>query len=127
MDPIPTSVKEFLYAHIDSIDQLEILRLVVDDSQNERLSSVLAHELQIPVTTVALHVSAMAAKGLLTIVATDPLTCKQGAKSSMLDGHLEQLMKTYRERPVSLIRLVYDRPKEQRRSLSDAFRLKKDE
>ena len=126
MDPIPTSVKEFLYAHIDSIDQLEILRLVTD-SQIDRSASVLAQELQIPVTSVASHLSAMAAKGLLTIVATDPLTCKQGAKSSTLDGHIERLMKTYRERPVSLIRLVYDRPKEQRRSLSDAFRLKKDE
>jgi hypothetical protein len=124
--PIPSDIKEFLFAHIDSVDQLEILRLVAADPQKEHSALSLAQELQIPLQTVEAHVNALGARGLLTMVNQQPLMCKHGPLSEELDRGVQELVKTYLERPVSLIKMVYERPKEQIKTFADAFRLKKE-
>jgi hypothetical protein len=124
--PIPSDVKEFLFANIDSVDQLEVLRLVVGDPQKEHSALSLAQELQIALQTVEAHVNALGARGLLTITNQQPLTCKHGPQSKELEDGLQELVKTYLERPVSLIKMVYERPKEQIKTFADAFRLKKE-
>lgn len=47
-------------------------------------------------------------------------------KSESLRRDVEQLVAVYNERPVTLIRAVYDRPPEPVKSFADAFRLRKD-
>jgi hypothetical protein len=124
--PIPSDIKEFLFANIDSVDQLEILRLVVGDPQKEHSALSLGQELQLPLQAVESHVAALAARGLLTVTNQQPLTCKHGPQSKHLHERVNALIATYLERPVSLIKLVYEKPKEEFRSFADAFRLKKE-
>jgi predicted ArsR family transcriptional regulator len=124
--PIPSDVKEFLYANIDSVDQLEILRLVVGEPQKEHSALSLAQELQVPLQTVEQHVTALAGRGLLAITSQQPLTCKHGPQSNEFEAGVQDLVKTYLERPVSLIKMVYEKPKEQIKTFADAFRLKKE-
>jgi hypothetical protein len=126
VDPIPSDVKQFLDANIDAVDQLEILRLVVGESQKDHASLALAQELQVPLETVEAHVRALESRGLLTIVSAQPLICKHGPRTPELDAQVQQLVKTYLERPVTLIKMVYEKPKDQLRTFADAFRLKKD-
>jgi hypothetical protein len=115
-----------LYENIDAVDQLEILRLVAGSPHVEHTASALAQELHLPLETIEPHIHALGARGLLTIVAAQPLTCKFGAHSAELEAPVQQLVKTYLERPVTLIKMVYEKPKEQFRSFADAFRLKKE-
>jgi predicted ArsR family transcriptional regulator len=124
--PIPSDIKEFLFANIDSVDQLEILRLVVGEPQKEHSALSLAQELQIALQTVEAHVNALSARGLLTITNQQPLTCKHGPQTKELEAGVQELVKTYLERPVSLIKMVYEKPKEQIKTFADAFRLKKE-
>lgn len=124
MEPIPGAVKQFLHAHIDSVDQLEILRIVTAEPQKEHGALALAHVLQLPVTAIEANIVTLEGKGLLTIKAKEPLTCQHGPRQEDLAAPLAELMKTYTERPVSLIKLVYEKPKEQIRSFADAFRLR---
>jgi predicted ArsR family transcriptional regulator len=124
--PIPSDVKEFLYANIDSVDQLEILRLVIGEPQKEHSALSLAQELQLPLQTVEQHLTVLAARGLLAIANQQPLTCKHGPQTKELAAGVQELVNTYLERPVSLIKMVYEKPKEEFRSFADAFRLKKE-
>ena len=126
MGPIPSDVKDFLYANIDSVDQLEVLRVVVSDPQKEHSALSLTQELQISPQAVEAHVNALAARGLLAITNQQPLTCKNGPQSQELEAGVQELVRTYVERPVSLIKMVYERPKEQIKTFADAFRLKKE-
>jgi hypothetical protein len=126
VDPIPSTVQQFLFANIDAVDQLEILRLVAAAPQQEHPALTLATKLHIEPPTAEQHIRNLEARGLLTITAAQPLACKYGPRSEELDGLLQQLMKTYLERPVTLIKMVYEKPADQLRSFADAFRLKKD-
>ena len=47
-------------------------------------------------------------------------------KDLSLKQATEQLMESYRTRPVSLIRVVYERPPEAAQRFADAFRLRKE-
>jgi hypothetical protein len=126
VDPIPSTVKQFLDANIDSVDQLEILRLVVGEPNQEHASHALAQELQAPLETIESQARLLESRGLLTIVASQPFSCKHGPRTPELDAEVQQLVKTYLERPVTLIKMVYEKPKDQLRSFSDAFRFKKE-
>ncbi len=127
MDPIPSTVKQFLYANIDAVDQLEILRLVVTEANKEHSALALTHALQVPAETVEAHIKALSSRGLLKIISEQPLTCRHGPHPAELEEPVQQLVKTYVERPVSLIKMVYEKPKETFRSFADAFRLKKED
>jgi predicted ArsR family transcriptional regulator len=127
VDPIPSAVKDFLYANVDAVDQLEILRLTAADPQKEHSCLSLAHALQVPLETAEQHIRTLAGRGMLTITVSQPLACRAGAASEELEDQVQQLVKTYVERPVTLIKMVYEKPKEQQlRSFADAFRLKKE-
>jgi hypothetical protein len=127
VDPIPSAVKDFLYANVDAVDQLEILRLTAADPQKEHSCLSLSHALQVPLETAEQHIRTLAGRGMLTITVSQPLACQYGAASEELKDQVQQLVMTYVERPVTLIKMVYEKPKEQQlRSFADAFRLKKE-
>lgn len=127
MDPIPSTIKQFLYLNIDAVDQLEVLRLVVGDPQKEHSSLALAHELHISLEAVEQHITALDGRGLLKVTENQPLACRHGPHSAELESQVQQLLKTYLERPVTLIKMVYEKPTEQQiKSFADAFRLKKE-
>ncbi len=125
MDPIPASVERFLHANIDSVDQLEILRLLASDPQRLFAAAELAHERQITPQDIERHLTMLDSRGLITITAQQPLACKHGARTPEIQREVELLARTYLERPVSLIRMLYEHEK-QLRLFAEAFRLKGD-
>jgi hypothetical protein len=125
VDPIPASVQRFLIANINSVDQLEILRLLAADHDKRFSAAELAKERQVSaeMDMIERQVRVLAARGLLTVVGEQPLTCQFGARSSELETEVQAMVDFYVERPVSIIRLVYEHEK-QVRSFAEAFRLK---
>ena len=126
MDPIPATVQRFLHANVESVDQLEILRILASDAQTEFTSRALAKERNLSAEDIERHVRALEARGLLTILAPNPMVCKYGARSPEMDSEIQALVKIYIERPVSVIRMVYEHEK-QLRLFAEAFRLKGEE
>jgi hypothetical protein len=125
VDPIPNAVALFLQANIDSVDQLEILRLIAKNSEQEYSDVQLAKDLQISQELVESQVKALHSRGLLNLVSEQPLVFKYGTRSSEQEIPLQTLIQTYLERPVSLIKMVYENQK-QMKLFSEAFRLKGD-
>lgn len=127
VDPLPEEVKRFLEANIDSVDQLEILRVLGEDRQKEWSATELARQVQTQPQAIGSHLTALHARELvvLTMRGTD-LFCRYGPGTPELEDKVNQLLQVYHERPVTMIKLVYARAREVLKTFADAFRFKKE-
>jgi hypothetical protein len=123
-DPLPEDVRRFLDEHIESLEQLEILRLLSEDPTREWTAAQLGAEIQADPSVAAAHLAALAGRGLLA--SSSPAVSRYGASTPELGERLARALAVYRERPVTMIKLVYARASERLRAFSDAFRLRKE-
>jgi hypothetical protein len=127
VDPIPEEVKRFVEANIDSVDQLEILRVLGENPEKEWSADTLAREVQAQVQTMRTHLSALHARGLLLTMTHGTDVCyRYGAGTPELENRMRRLLQVYRERPVTMINFVYARAKEVLKTFADAFRFKQE-
>lgn len=127
MNPLPEEVKRFLEANIDSVDQLEILRVLGEDPLKEWPAVDLAREVQSAAQSINAHLDALNARGLLAVRKSgSDLFCHYGPHSPELAQRTAQLLQVYRERPVTMIKLVYATARDPLKTFADAFRLKKE-
>lgn len=127
MDPLPEEVRVFLEANIDSVDQLEILRVLGEDRQKEWSAAGIAREVQVQPKAIGSHLTALHARGLMVLTTRDTgLFCRYGPATPELEERMNRLLQVYRERPVTMIKLVYVRAREVLKTFADAFRLKKE-
>ena len=127
-EPIPEDVRRFLASNIESIDQLEILRVLGDDPAREWGAAALAAEVQAAPRDVPGHVAALAGRGLLAFETRGAeVVCRYGPATPELGAILQRVLQFYRQRPVTLIKLVYEQAADPLRAFADAFRLRKKE
>jgi len=127
MEPFPEDLARFLDSHVESIDQLEILRVLAEDQSREWTAVALATEIQAQPHGVTAHLNTLHARGLLSTETRGPdFVCRYHPATPELDALLSRLLQLYRERPVSMIKLVYARADGPVRALADAFRLRKE-
>jgi predicted ArsR family transcriptional regulator len=128
VEPFPEDLIRFMNTHVESIDQLEILRVLGEDREKEWDSVALAAEVQATPQAVRAHLTAMQGRGLLATMARGAgLACRYGASSPELEQMVGRLLQMYKERPVTMIKMVYGRTKDPLRDFSDAFRLRKED
>jgi len=127
VEAFPDDLKKFMDENIDSVEQLEILRLVGEDPGKEWDAASLAREVQTPLQTLAAHIAALQARGLVrTAPRGAEQVCAYGPRTPELDVMLGRLLKTYRERPVTMIKMVYARAQSALKAFADAFRVRKE-
>jgi len=128
LDPLPDDVQKFLQSHIDSIEQLELLRVLGENPTREWSDVELGGSVQAAAESLNAHLAALHARGMLSRVRRDDRSFwKYGPASSDLEAKVRRLLELYGQRPVTMIRLVYQRPASALRVFSDAFRLRKGE
>lgn len=126
VEPIPEDVSRFMHDYVETIDQLEILRVLSEVPDREWDIASLAHEVQAEPQRIRAHLAAMAARGLLSMTVQGPnITCRHGAGTPDLEQMVSRLLQVYRERPVTMIKMVYERAKDPLRAFADAFRFRK--
>lgn len=124
--PIPEDLLRFLEANVDSIEQLELLRVLGEHPIQEHNAADLARECQIKPSSIAAELTALEHRGLLKTRSQDPhLFCSFNPAPST-DGLLKRLLQFYREHPVILIKVVYARAQDRLKAFADAFRLRKE-
>jgi hypothetical protein len=125
VEAIPEEVVRFLDAYIDTIDQLEILRVLGDQPAKEWQADELARAVQAKAQTIGTHLAALQARGLVTgDLSGGELLWRHGARTPELEGRVAQLLHVYRERPVTLIKMVYDKAGARLRAFAEAFRVR---
>jgi hypothetical protein len=128
VDPLPDDVQQFLQSHIDSIEQLELLRVLGENPAREWSDVELGGSVQAGAESLQTHLTALHARGMLNRVHRDQQHFwKYGPATSDLEAKVRRLLELYGQRPVTMIRLVYQRPASALRVFSDAFRLRKGE
>ena len=125
MEPLPQEILEFLDKNISCIEQLEILRVLKENSDKEWEADELGRAVQAKPEVVASYIVFMQSRGLLTLIGEKNHKCRFGPDPDM-EGIVERLLQSYKERPVSMIRVVYDKSAIHLRTFADAFRLKED-
>jgi len=127
-DPLSDDVRRFLDENVESLEQLEILRVLAEDPGREWAATELAGAIQAEPATAAKHLAALGGRGLITQTTAGAESAgRHGARTPELAAKVEALLSAYRQRPVTMIKLVYERANERLRAFSDAFRLRKED
>jgi DNA-binding MarR family transcriptional regulator len=124
----PEHFVRFIDANIESIDQLEILRVLGEDVEKTWAADKLAVECQIKPSNIAANLAALEKRGLLrTQLQESSLVARFVQTTPEMETALRQLLQFYQERPVTLIKLIYARANDRLNSFAEAFRLRKED
>lgn len=126
MEPIPREVVAFIDKAIDCVEQLELLRVLAEEPEKRWSALELARVVQVKPDEMESYLKVMKARGLISLSPSDNGAWHHGPLPS-LEAVVNQLLDVYRERPVTMIRLVYDRAAIRLRAFANAFRLQGDE
>src|SRR4051794_35524577 len=100
----------FLHDNVESIEQLEVLRVLAEDRRRLWDLNSLAHTVQADFRVVRGHLAVLRDRGLVEMTArSNGLFCRYGIRSPELEDMTRRLLVLYRERPVTMIKLVYER------------------
>lgn len=128
MEPLPNDVVKFIDENIESIDHLEILRILSEDRERDWDQETLARQVQTKVEVIRTVAAALNARGLLvTTTRSAEISCRYGPRTPELEALISRLLQVYKERPVTMIKTVYERAKDPLRAFADAFRIRKEE
>lgn len=128
MDPFPDDVRQFLEGNIDCLEQLETLRILESDPTRQWKATAIAREVQASPEAMAAHLAALHARGLILLQGREAnASCQYGPRTPELERAVARLLELYQQRPVTMIRMVYDRAGAALKTFADAFRLRKKE
>ncbi len=125
-EDIPEEVKRFMTEYLDSLFQLETLLLLYRRRETEWSIEDTDRELQIGPQLAATLLSALHARGLLSLRESPGLLYRYSPSSVELDNAVSALATAYKERRVSVISFLFSRPFEKVRIFADAFRFRRD-
>lgn len=93
MEPLPEEIRRFLDANIDSVEQLEILRILQSVPDKEWSAPGLVREIQASAPVILAHMQTLHNRGLLTLLSRgEENLCRQGASTPELTAALRQLL-----------------------------------
>lgn len=109
-EAFPQEILAFLDANIESVEQLEILRLLSVNRGRSWSVSALARQVQTSPPLMAGHLATLEARGLLTARKQGAPAYLHGPSTPEAARMLNDLLRCYNERPVSMIKRIYSRP-----------------
>jgi hypothetical protein len=124
MATLPENVERFLASYIDSVDQLELAILLFNSPQTEWSAAAASQVVHCSESVAQEKLERLAAHGLLAVRATPQKTYRYAPQDEALATLTQAMADTYRERPVSVIRRIYEQPVDPLRAFADAFKIK---
>jgi hypothetical protein len=122
-EALPTTVRDFLRVHIQSVAQLEILSLVSATPAHEWTAVAVDHVLRSNVEAIARWLAEFARGGLLTEHAGPPTTYRYEPRTPELATGTAETVQAFRLRPVPVIEAIF-KPDHAAQSFADAFRIR---
>ena len=124
---LPDDVARFLSAHIDSVEQLEVLLLLHRAGESAWTPGMVAAALYTQPASAARRLASLCDHGLLEQVVEEPPAYRYVAESPEHGELISTLADTYRERRVAVVTAIATNPMENVRAFSDAFRIRRKE
>jgi hypothetical protein len=120
---LPEDVHRFLYQHVESVEQLEVLLLLWQAPDRTWTADDVARALYSHPSSVASRLALLMGQGMLR--ETQPGMYQYAPRSEELHDTISRVVNTYRERRVAVITLIASKPLENVRAFSDAFRIRR--
>lgn len=125
-DGIPEHVKQFLYEHISSAVQLELLLFLCNRSHEEWTASRLVKEFRVDREWLDAQLAELSEHGLLQVTKEGAeRTYRYSPSTPELEKGVFGLGKAYTDRRVTVTNLIYSKPVDNIRVFADAFRFRK--
>lgn len=122
------SLKDFIILNIDSVGQIEVLRLLVLHPDRPWTGAEVAQELRSNDTSATKHLNDLCGKGLISLEMH-----ASGKQAYVFRPHVDkrtalaaELVRVYATYHLRIIHLVYNKPIERLRGFADAFKIRKE-
>ena len=119
-------VRQLILDHIDSVAELELLLLLFQHPDREWAATDVAHDLRVEPEWTERRLAALAAQGLIVSMDGPPPRYQFKPATTDLDAAVTALAQAYAQRRVTIITLIYSKPRDHIRSFADAFRLREE-
>lgn len=123
---LPEGVRRLIADSIDSVEQLEILLLLLQHPERTWTAETVARELRVSSLSAGDRLEDLARDALLARVKSGE-EYRYAPGSAALDEAVRGLATAYTERRVTVINLIFSKPVDKIRTFADAFRLRKKE
>ena len=123
MNGLSDDVYQFLYQNIESVEQLEVLLLLLGRRERGWSPDEVARELYSHPTSVARRLAMLLGQGLLREI--EPGCYQYAPRTGALHATVRRVADTYHERRVAVVTLIASKPIENVRAFSDAFRIRR--
>ncbi len=123
MNGLPQDVHRFLYQNIDSVEQLEVLLLLLHSPERGWGTEAVARELYSHPASIARRLALLLGQGLLR--ETEPGCYQYAPRTGELHATVLHVAEMYRDRRAAVVILIASRPIENVRAFSDAFRIRR--
>lgn len=125
---ITTDIERFIHDNINSVEQLEILLLLATPPQQEWSALEASKHLYRQVNSVREKLDELRDRGLLSVRQDVPEAALlySYTPNGRQDAIVQGLARAYQVRKDAVIRLIFNRPSDNLRAFSDAFRIRKD-
>jgi predicted ArsR family transcriptional regulator len=125
-DPLSDDVRRFIDAHISSVEQLEALILLKEDTSKELTAQEVAKALYTSEESSAARLADLHKQGLLSQVRADVTRYRYEPRSSDLRTGVEVTLDAYAKRKVAVINQIFVGPGDVQ-TFADAFKFRQEE
>lgn len=120
---ISEDVQQMIQRHLATMDHVELLMILRGSREDSFTLQQLAEEMRKPTQVVELCLDSLTRAGLAAQISDG--TYRYAGREETLDRTADDVVKLYNERPVTLVRLLYERPPIAVNTFADAFMLRK--
>lgn len=124
---IPASVVQFVTEHVRSVDQLEVLLLLMQSPDKWWDAPSLARELMIDIDSARRALERFASQNLLAIAVTGDVRYRFQPGDMRLREVAEAFNVAYRSNRLAILNLVTGRPQRSIGDFAQAFRIRRDD
>ncbi len=123
---ITEAVKNFIHQHINSVEQLEVLLWMLNSNNREWSAADLSRELYIQAASASTRLADLERSRLLKASQSTPPLYRYAPAEPALDQAAREVDAAYSIRRVGIINLILERPLDNVRVFSNAFRIRRD-
>lgn len=126
-DALDSRVERLLIDHVDSIAQLELLLLLHGRPAEGLTAAAVARELGMAPAWTATELANLASRGFLRTAGSDTApTFRFAPEQGELAEAVDAVARAYRERRLTVVERIANKPSRHILGFADAFRLRKD-
>jgi len=120
---LPQDVHQFLYRNVESVEQLEVLILLLEHPDRGWSPEEVARTLYSHPASIARRLAMLLGQDLLREI--EPGCYQYAPRTGELHDTVLRVAEMYRERRVAVVTLIASKPIENVRAFSDAFRIRR--